>query len=234
VQRGNREYTAIYKNRGPLKERELVVIKKMLRVKLMLIFCLQFNVHAGLRTMLTNFNKANREHVRDNLYNFHAVENGGLYRCQQLSPRMLSFYIREKGIKTLINLRGFGKEENDWFAQEKSVATDLGVAFYSIAMSAVVLTEREHLLELLHIFDTAPRPMLVHCHGGADRTGEASALWVLEIQNKSKEEAFKQLGIAYGHRILINSAKDFLIKIWGGRRWLEQEYRATDYPHFCR
>jgi undecaprenyl-diphosphatase len=101
-------------------------------------------------------------------------------------------------------------------------------------MSAVVLSSKEDLQTLLEIYDTAPRPILVHCLGGADRTGEASALWVLEVQKKSKAEALKQLAITYGHRKYVNSAKDFLIQIWGGREWLATTYRPDDYPWFCR
>jgi protein tyrosine/serine phosphatase len=73
---------------------------------------------------------------------------------------------------------------------------------------------------------------LVHCAGGADRTGEASALWVLEIQKKSKKIAKQQLSLKYGHRVYKNSAKDFLIDIWGGKEWLLTVYNPDNYIQF--
>jgi protein tyrosine/serine phosphatase len=193
-----------------------------------------FICRANIFDDLSAFNKANRRTVRDQMQNFHEVDPGSFYRSQQLLPEVLKSYIKRFGIKTLINLRGIGSDETTWYEKEAAMAKEWGVLFHSIPMSAVVLSEKQHLIELLSIYDTTARPILVHCLGGADRTGEASALWVLEVQKKSKEEAFKQLSIAYGHRKLINSAKDFLIQIWRGREWLAKEYTPDDYPWFCR
>lgn len=190
-------------------------------------------VAAGsLFSFLSEFNKSNSRTFKDHLHNFFEVDSGAFYRSQQLTPTVLKSYIEKFGIKTLVNLRGVN--ETVWYQREEDVSRELGINFYSISMSAVVLSSREDLLKLLAIYDFAPRPILVHCLGGADRTGEASALWVLEIQKKSKEEALKQLSITYGHRKLVNSAKDFLIHMWQGRSWLEREYDPAHYPFLYR
>lgn len=187
---------------------------------------------AGIFDDFAAFNKANRRSMRDQLQNFFEVDPGKFYRCQQLAPDVLKSYIKRFHIKTLINLRGVN--EKVWYNQEQEVTLAMGVEFHSIPMSAVVLTSREDLEKLLILYDEAPRPILVHCLGGADRTGEAAALWVFEIQKKSREEALAQLAITYGHRIYVNSAKDHLIKIWQGRAWLSKTYNPYDYPWFCR
>lgn len=202
-----------------------------------IIACLVFgvlgcDVKAGLFDDLAKFNKANRRQVRDQLQNFFEVDPGKFYRSQQLAPSVLKAYIKRFGIKTLINLRGVN--ETVWYQSEKEVAETMGVSFHSIAMSAVTISTKEDLVRLLKLYDEAPRPILVHCLGGADRTGEAAALWVLEVQQKSKEEALKQLSIAYGHRKFVNSAKDFLIQMWGGREWLAKVYNHRDYPWYYR
>jgi undecaprenyl-diphosphatase len=181
---------------------------------------------------LAKFNKANRRQVRDQLQNFFEVDAGKFYRSQQLAPSVLKAYIKRFGIKTLINLRGVN--ETVWYQTEKEVADTMGVVFHSIAMSAVTISTKNDLEQLLKLYDEAERPILVHCLGGADRTGEAAALWVLEVQEKSKEEALRQLSITYGHRKFVNSAKDFLIQIWGGRQWLARDYNHRNYPWFCR
>lgn len=206
---------------------------RMRVLMLMAVGVLYFNqVAAGIFDNLSAFNAANRNVVRNQMQNFFEVDPGQFYRSQQLTPVVLKSYLEQYHIKTLINLRG--ENETRWYYQEEEVARGSGVIFYSISMSAVVLSSKEDLETLLKIYDTAPRPILVHCWGGADRTGEAAALWVLEIQKKSREEALKQLSITYGHRKYVNSAKDFLIQIWGGREWLATNYRPADYPWFCR
>lgn len=181
---------------------------------------------------LASFNKSNRRQVSDQFNNFFEVDPGKFYRSQQLTPSVLKDYIKRVGIKTLINLRGVN--ETVWYHSEKEVVDTMGVAFHSIPMSAVTISLKNHLQELLRLYDEAAKPILVHCLGGADRTGEAAALWVLEVQKKSKQEALAQLSIAYGHRKFKNSAKDFLIQIWQGRDWLDKKYNHLDYPQFCR
>lgn len=181
---------------------------------------------------LYKFNHKNRNTIREVCNNVYEVEKGALYRSQQLSEKELTHYIKKFDIKTLINLRG--KDKRSLWVREKNTADELGVLFFSLSMSAIYLTSKEDLLALLTIYHTAPRPMLVHCIGGADRTGEASALWVLEMRKKSKSEAMEQLSIKYGHRKYKNSAKDFLISIWQGQDWLIKTYNPCDYPAYCK
>ncbi len=195
------------------------------------IFLQATAVRGGFFESLSNFNKKNRAAVTDQMQNFHEVDHGKFYRSQQLTPELVAAYLKKHGIKTLISLRG----ENEPIVKlEKDVALALGVRFESIAMSAAFLSPRHELQQLLKLYDEVPRPILVHCWGGADRTGEAAALWVLEVMKKSKDEALKQLAITYGHRKFVNSAKDFLISIWGGREWLQKTYNHSDYIQFCR
>ena len=68
------------------------------------------------------------------------------------------------------------------------------------------------------------KPILIHCQWGANRTGEAAAIWKIYKQGESKEKALDQLSIKYGHIKSKNSAKDFFISIWQGRKWLEKQY----------
>lgn len=160
--------------------------------------------------------------------NFHVVESGKLYRSQQMSAQDLEKCIKTYGIKTVINLRGVNPSKK-WWIEEKSVLEKHNVAFFNIPMDAHELTSKEHLLELLNIYDTASLPIIVHCKVGADRTGEAVALWMLEKQGKTKEEALKALSIDYGHNATGFPAKRFLIEIWQGRAWLEKEYESQKY-----
>jgi undecaprenyl-diphosphatase len=53
--------------------------------------------------------------------------------------------------------------------------------------------------ELLELFAMAPRPVLLHCQAGADRSGLAAALWKTMIDGAPASEARRQLSLRYGH-----------------------------------
>jgi protein tyrosine/serine phosphatase len=52
---------------------------------------------------------------------------------------------------------------------------------------------------LLRLLKIAPRPVLIHCMGGADRSGLAAAIWQVAIKGRPKAEARRQLSFIYGH-----------------------------------
>ena len=99
-------------------------------------------------------------------------------------------------------------------------------------MRARKLPKKEQIIQLLNIYDKAPKPILIHCQWGANRTGEAAALWKIYKQGESKEKALDQLSLKYGHIKSKNSAKDFFISIWQGRKWLEKQYDPKNYPEY--
>jgi len=45
----------------------------------------------------------------------------------------------------------------------------------------------------------APKPILIHCNGGADRTGLISALYLYDVESKSSKVANRELTAFYGH-----------------------------------
>ncbi len=163
------------------------------------------------------------------LNNFYTVESGKLYRSAQLSPEWLAYYIKRYGLKTVINLRGEQSSEL-WWRNEKQLTDALDVTLYNIPMASHELSTKEHLTTLLDLFDKAEQPILVHCHVGADRTGEAAALWKLEQEKKSKSEALGQLSFLYRHRRTKHPAKRYLIEIWQGRDWLKSEFEHMEHP----
>ena len=169
--------------------------------------------------------------IRMLLDNFHAVESGKIYRSRQIPASRLARYIQKLHIKSIINLRG-KNEHTRWWQQEKMVAEKHGVKLYNIPMTARCLSKRRELVRLLYLYHHAPRPILIHCQSGSDRTGEAAALWKLCQQKKSKREALTHLSIKYGHLRPLRPAKYFFISQWGGTKWLCSRYNHTNYPQF--
>ena len=145
--------------------------------------------------------------------NFRHVQRNALYRSGQLSSRRLKHYVKKYGIKSIINLRGINKNKK-WWQTEKRVTQECGVKFYNVAMNARELTPPKKIKKLLRWYKTAPRPILVHCKTGTDRSGEAAAIWKFKKQRKGVKKALKHLSLWYGHLSLRYPKKHFLIKNW--------------------
>ncbi len=130
--------------------------------------------------------------------NFHQVIEGRLYRAAQPSAASLERYIHAYGIRTVINLRGPNPGE-DWFDEEERVAKRCGVDFISVNMSASDKPQEQNLKLLIETFEQCPTPILLHCTSGSDRSGFASACYLLLKTATSLAEARSQLSLRFGH-----------------------------------
>lgn len=130
--------------------------------------------------------------------NIHAVDEGKIFRSAQLSPDHLKVLIRDEGIKTIINLRGENPQEA-WYRAEREAATTLGVHYVSLPLSANEEPDDATLNALIDTMQKAAYPALIHCEGGADRSGLASALYRLVILGDAPDQAARQLSFRYGH-----------------------------------
>src|SRR5215510_3170089 len=130
--------------------------------------------------------------------NFHTVEEGALYRSAQLSADELQTAIRDHGIRAVLNLRGAHPGEA-WYDDEVGVSKASGVAHYNYGLSAYRVVTEQQIADLLGIIRDAPKPLLVHCKSGADRTGLVSALYRYAVEGVNTEEADGQLSLVYGH-----------------------------------
>lgn len=89
---------------------------------------------------------------------------------------------------------------------------------FNTHMTAKKFISKEKPISLLYIYDTAPTPILVHCSSVRDRTGEAAAIWVLEMIGLKKDKALEQLVfIPFFHIQSLHPAKAFLISQEGKR-----------------
>lgn len=155
--------------------------------------------------------------------NFHTVVDGRLYRSGQIPTERLGAYIKKFGIKTIINLRSRA-ERLICCNGEESTASREGAKVYYAPMSASRSSSITEITTLLEIFDTAQEPLLIHCSQGINRTGEACALWCLEKNHKTNEEALKQFDKKFGYIFKSRPEKFLFIKAWQGREWLKTKY----------
>jgi protein tyrosine phosphatase (PTP) superfamily phosphohydrolase (DUF442 family) len=176
--------------------------------------------------------------------NFGVVDPARVYRSAQPDaalPRLIARY----HLASILNLRG-GSLDDVYYAAEVRTARALGVDFYDLPMSATRRPLRRELLLLLDLFERCRYPLLIHCKSGSDRTGLATALYLLSRRSEPPERALRAFALHYGHvplfgpehlheplqeydrwlasqRLVHNPARL--------RRWVEQVYQAEDIRH---
>ena len=114
----------------------------------------------------------------DILYNFHWVVPGEAARAMQAWAGGLGPFLRARGIRAIINLRG-RNDDLSWWKHETATAQGHGIAHLDAMMDSRKLPSREMLVRLIETFNTAPRPFLLKCSGGQDRTSLAAALYLV-------------------------------------------------------
>lgn len=130
--------------------------------------------------------------------NFHPITPHEAYRSAQLDRDELAYYTHKFTIRTVIDLRGKYVGE-PLYEEEIAACRDLGVRHYDLRLSADAAPSPAEIETLLELFRTVPRPVLIHCRAGADRSGLAAALWKMVIDGESKSVAREQLSISYSH-----------------------------------
>lgn len=116
------------------------------------------------------------------LSNLHQVSSG-LYRCAL--PEQAGYEAaRDLGIQTIVNLR-----------PSKSAATPAGpVANYVNIPVQTGSPSYEQAREFFKVVDDPKnQPVLLHCYHGADRTGAFTALYRINRQSWSKDEAIREM-----------------------------------------
>jgi len=101
-----------------------------------------------------------------------------------------------RGLRTVVNLRGASRQPQ--YLLEAKICADLGLTLIDLPMNATRAPRKEVLLQLLDTFETAERPLLMHCKSGADRTGLAAALYLL-TQGETVDAARGQLSAKFLH-----------------------------------
>ncbi|HEV3168562.1 MAG TPA: tyrosine-protein phosphatase [Isosphaeraceae bacterium] len=176
--------------------------------------------------------------------NFGVVDPGRVYRCAQPDGN-LGWVLDTCRPASILNLRG-GSQAKAWYAAEVNASQERHIDFYDIPMSPTRRPMRHELLTLLEVLDRCRYPLLIHCKSGADRTGLASALYLMERRGEPPESALRAFTIGFGHvplggpehlhepfveygawlkdHHLAHSPEQF-------RTWVTNHYRADDPPH---
>ena len=156
--------------------------------------------------------------------NFHEVVKGRVYRSAQLKSNELQKYISRYKFKTIINLRGKSKEE--WHVKEKETAKINNVELVDFKFSARELPKISQIQSLLKTLVNAERPLLIHCAGGADRSGMASAIALSIEKNPPLPELKKQFSWRYFVTPFPRSIGPLLFSVY--EEWLNSHDKKHD------
>lgn|GEM_PF-1603916 len=182
------------------------------------------------------------EHNFINLFwfNFHRVDEG-IYRSAQLTPWRLRKIVKKYGIKTIINLRA---RENYLYRVEEEICFQLGVHYQIFSIASRTLPKGDEVERLSHLLQTLPKPILIHCKAGADRTGFVSALWHTLKGRPGIEAVQRELKMYYGYFPLGRVGKirelflnypgkvDFIKWYYQYRDLIEESYQSKGIGEF--
>jgi len=120
----------------------------------------------------------------------------GAYRSNHPTEKRFR-QIADMGVKTILNLRG--THPTPYFRLETALCQELGMTLISHPMSASIAPSRDILLGLIAIFKDIDHPFVMHCKSGADRTGLASAVYLMVIKGQPVAQARRMLSLRYIH-----------------------------------
>lgn len=130
--------------------------------------------------------------------NFHDVVAGKCYRSAQPTPQFLENAQRLYGIRTIVNLRDENEDEI-WYQQEKQASERLNLNLINAGLSSREQAPAVDFRKFVQVMKVAEEPILIHCANGNDRSGLASAIYLLMRTDTSIETARHQLSLRFGH-----------------------------------
>lgn len=135
--------------------------------------------HGFLRVLWTNFHKLDED----------------VWRHNHPSPARLA-ELKAMGAASVLSLRGATSELS---LQEAEACAKVGLEFRGIGLRAVALPRKDALLALIDALREMPKPLVIHCKSGADRTGLAAVIYLHVITGVPLAEARAQLSARFMH-----------------------------------
>ena len=129
-------------------------------------------------------------------HNFETITEGKVYKSGVIPPDELESYIKEYHIKSVVDLRfpGTGDDVNnpeipaELTAEKEAIAKIEGVNYFNNGSDQV--PKPENLNTFFKIMDnSANYPVLIHCYHGVGRAEMYSAIYRIEYENFTNEEA---------------------------------------------
>lgn len=129
-------------------------------------------------------------------HNFETITEGKVYKSGVIPPDELKDYINKYHIKSVVDLRfpGTGDDVNnpeipaELTAEKEAIAKLPGVNYFNNGSDQV--PKQENLDKFFKIMDNKLNyPVLIHCYHGIGRAEMYSAIYRIEYENFTNEEA---------------------------------------------
>ena len=134
--------------------------------------------------------------LRETFQNLHQI-SPEMWRSNQPNPRQIGAHRAERGIRTIINLRG--PSTRGYYLLEKEACQANGIKLVDFQVYSRDTPTVETVLAARDMFDSIAYPALMHCKSGADRAGLMSALYMMFRQGQPVKAAKTQLSKRYLH-----------------------------------
>jgi protein tyrosine phosphatase (PTP) superfamily phosphohydrolase (DUF442 family) len=126
------------------------------------------------------------------------IASPDLFRSGQLSDSDWQRTFDQTHYRSVLNLQG-AKPDTSWYQTEIQFASDHGIEHFDYGLSAHVSPTIDQMREIVALMRRAPKPLLIHCKNGADRSGLVAALYLFAVDHRPADVAGGQLSMWYGH-----------------------------------
>jgi len=135
------------------------------------------------------------------LENLHQV-SAELYRCEQPSAADMRA-LEALGIRSVVNLRAYHTDRDEVGGTKLELR--------EVPMHAGSLEHAELVLALRALLD-APKPVVVHCWHGSDRTGAVVAAWRVAREGWTPAEAAEEMTSGgFGHHERYDNLRELVL-----------------------
>jgi protein tyrosine phosphatase (PTP) superfamily phosphohydrolase (DUF442 family) len=132
-------------------------------------------------------------------HNLHEVVPGELYRSSSMASQDLVSVIEQYKIRTVFDLRTHDSTKDKKGKLESLTVLTAGAKYLHFRMETLKKLTPEQIITLIGLYQSAERPVLIHCSSGSERTSVAVAIWLLSQTSAGIEEAASQLALSYGY-----------------------------------
>ena len=136
-----------------------------------------------------------RDDLDSPMRNFCVVAPGALWRGEAPTPSDAQWLV-DHGVRTVVSLQLDVRSSFESVHPAPGVVRSVSYFRVRDFAATQVLTHRhldDHVAEVLAIIQEAPKPVLISCRAGVDRTGIIAAAYRVLVDGMSREAAIKEM-----------------------------------------